>query len=99
MASILNLLGLWQVARWCCKHPLAALIIPRILPAANITLWDPRARCAVPLRTLARGSSYIPVLLQGELKGFWSIRVNGNWRVTFRFVGIDIELVNYIDYH
>lgn len=37
--------------------------------------------------------------LKGELKGCWSIRVNGNWRVTFRFVGIDIELVNYIDYH
>jgi len=37
--------------------------------------------------------------LEGELKGHWSIWVNGNWRVTFRFVGADVELVNYVDYH
>ena len=37
--------------------------------------------------------------LQGKLKGYWSIWVNGNWRITFRFVGNDIELVNYRDYH
>jgi proteic killer suppression protein len=36
--------------------------------------------------------------LKGELKGYWSIWVNGNWRVTFRFVGVDVELVNYVDY-
>ncbi|WP_233235782.1 type II toxin-antitoxin system RelE/ParE family toxin [Bordetella sp. LUAb4] len=27
------------------------------------------------------------------------MRVNGNWRITFRFIGADIELVNYQDYH
>jgi len=37
--------------------------------------------------------------LKGDLKGHWAIWVNGNWRVTFRFVGIDIELVDYQDYH
>ncbi|KGD94326.1 type II toxin-antitoxin system RelE/ParE family toxin [Rhizobium sp. YS-1r] len=37
--------------------------------------------------------------LKGDLKGQWSIWVNGNWRVTFRFVGVDIELVDYQDYH
>ena len=37
--------------------------------------------------------------LKGELNGYWSIWVNGNWRVTFRFVGVDVELVNYVDYH
>ena len=26
-------------------------------------------------------------LLQGELKGYWSVKVNGNWRLTFRFEG------------
>lgn len=25
--------------------------------------------------------------------------VNGNWRVTFRFLESDIELVDYQDYH
>jgi len=37
--------------------------------------------------------------LKGNMDGFWSITVNGNWRVTFRFVGIDVELVDYLDYH
>ncbi|MDB5553305.1 MAG: addiction module, toxin [Rhizobium sp.] len=37
--------------------------------------------------------------LKGDRKGFWSIWVNGNWRVIFRFDGSDIELVDYLDYH
>ncbi len=37
--------------------------------------------------------------LKGELRGTWSIWVNGNWRITFRFTGRDVELVNYADYH
>lgn len=37
--------------------------------------------------------------LKGELSGFWSIWVNGNWRVIFRFDGLDVELVDYLDYH
>ncbi len=37
--------------------------------------------------------------LKGALHGHWSIWVNGNWRVTFRFIGADVELVDYQDYH
>ncbi|HEX7391086.1 MAG TPA: type II toxin-antitoxin system RelE/ParE family toxin [Acidiphilium sp.] len=37
--------------------------------------------------------------LKGDLAGHWSIWVNGNWRVTFRFVGTDVELVDYRDSH
>lgn len=37
--------------------------------------------------------------LRGTLRGHWSVWVNGNWRVTFRFVGTDVELVGYQDYH
>jgi proteic killer suppression protein len=37
--------------------------------------------------------------LKGEQKGHWSVWVNGNWRVSFRFVGTDAELVDYRDYH
>lgn len=37
--------------------------------------------------------------LQGELAGHWSVRVNGNWRMTFRFEGDNAILVNYQDYH
>ncbi|UNF29972.1 type II toxin-antitoxin system RelE/ParE family toxin [Bartonella krasnovii] len=27
------------------------------------------------------------------------MHVNENWRVTFRFIGTDVELVDYQDYH
>ncbi len=37
--------------------------------------------------------------LKGDMKGVWSVVVNGNWRITFRFVGVNVELVNYEDYH
>lgn len=37
--------------------------------------------------------------LKGDPEEHWSVWVNGNWRVTFRFVGIDVELVDYQDYH
>jgi proteic killer suppression protein len=37
--------------------------------------------------------------LRGDPVGYWSIWVNGNWRVTFRFVESDVELVDYRDYH
>ena len=37
--------------------------------------------------------------LSGKQKGFFSVWVNGNWRVIFRFAGEDIELVDYLDYH
>ena len=37
--------------------------------------------------------------LKGNRKGIWSVRVSGNWRVTFRFIGQNAEIVNYEDYH
>jgi proteic killer suppression protein len=37
--------------------------------------------------------------LKGNLEGHWSIQVNGNWRLTFRFEGEDAILVDYQDYH
>lgn len=37
--------------------------------------------------------------LSGALAGYWSITVSGNWRLVFRFVGSDVELVDYLDYH
>lgn len=29
----------------------------------------------------------------------WSVRVSGNWRITFRFDDKDAEVVDYEDYH
>jgi toxin HigB-1 len=37
--------------------------------------------------------------LKGDLKGFWSVTVRGNWRVIFRFDGTDALDVELIDYH
>lgn len=37
--------------------------------------------------------------LSGQEKGTWSVRVSGNWRVTFRFDGNDAVVVDYRDYH
>jgi len=37
--------------------------------------------------------------LKGSRKGIWSVTVQANWRVTFRFVDGDAEVVNYEDYH
>jgi toxin HigB-1 len=37
--------------------------------------------------------------LKGDMKGYFAMSVSGNWRMTFRFVGVDVELVDYLDYH
>lgn len=37
--------------------------------------------------------------LAGHRQGTWSVTVSGNWRVTFRFQGGDVEVVNFEDYH
>lgn len=37
--------------------------------------------------------------LAGGLTGHYSIVINGNWRITFKFEGGDVVLVDYLDYH
>ena len=37
--------------------------------------------------------------LKGDLKGFWSVSVSGNWRIVFRFEGGDACDVDLVDYH
>lgn len=37
--------------------------------------------------------------LKGDLAGRWSVTVQANWRVIFRFVSGDAEIVSYLDYH
>lgn len=37
--------------------------------------------------------------LKGDLKDHWSVKVSGNWRLTFRFENGDAHVVNYQDYH
>lgn len=37
--------------------------------------------------------------LKGKDKGRWSIRVNGNWRMTFEFQDGNAYILDYEDYH
>jgi proteic killer suppression protein len=37
--------------------------------------------------------------LTGDLKGYWAVRINGNWRLNFTFEKEDAILVDYQDYH
>jgi len=37
--------------------------------------------------------------LKGELKGFWSVTVSGNWRIVFRFEDGDAFDLDFVDYH
>ncbi len=37
--------------------------------------------------------------LKDRGKGSFSVWVSGNWRLTFRFEGVDAADVDYVDYH
>jgi len=37
--------------------------------------------------------------LKSQQSGRWSVRVSGNWRITFKFEGPDAIEVDYEDYH
>lgn len=37
--------------------------------------------------------------LRGDLAGYWSVTVSGNWRIIFRFQGGHASNVDLIDYH
>lgn len=37
--------------------------------------------------------------LKGALKGYWSVTVRANWRITFRFEDGDVLDVDFVDYH
>jgi toxin HigB-1 len=37
--------------------------------------------------------------LKGDLAGFWSLSITGNWRIIFRFDNGDMHDVDLVDYH
>src|SRR6185436_9582203 len=37
--------------------------------------------------------------LKGDRAGTWAVKVNKNWRLTFRFADGDVSEVNFEDYH
>ena len=37
--------------------------------------------------------------LEPKTENIWSVRVSGNWRISFKFIDSDAYFVDYIDYH
>ena len=37
--------------------------------------------------------------LKGDVAGYWSVKVSGNYRIFFRFKGENPSDVDYLDYH
>lgn len=37
--------------------------------------------------------------LKGDLAGYWSLRINGQWRIIFHWEGNDAHDVQIVDYH
>jgi proteic killer suppression protein len=37
--------------------------------------------------------------LKGDLKGYWSVTISGNWRIIFSFENGDAFEVDLVDYH
>ena len=37
--------------------------------------------------------------LKGKYANYFAVCVSGNWRIIFKFEGIDAILVDYLDYH
>jgi proteic killer suppression protein len=70
-------------------QPIHAARLRRLLTALNVATqpWD----------MTAPGNNLHP--LKGELAGHWSVRVNGNWRLTFAFEGEDVIVLDYQDCH
>jgi len=65
------------------------------------------AKLAIQLLTLDAASKPRDMNLPGwnlhtlsnDLAGHWSVKVSGNWRMTFTFDSGDAILVDYQDYH
>jgi proteic killer suppression protein len=57
-----------------------------------------RLHAAVEVQDMnAPGYNFHP--LKGDLKGYYSVLVNGNWRIIFQFENGDANNVDLVDYH
>jgi proteic killer suppression protein len=67
----------------------------RLRAAMRLTQLD----AATPIEDLRQPPSNRLEALKGDRKGQWSIRINDQWRVCFKFVKGDAYDVEIIDYH
>ena len=70
---------------------------PDIQSRANMKLF--RIDQATQLEQLMLLPSNRLEFLAGDLKGFWSIRINQQWRILFRWSAGDAHEVKIADYH
>ncbi len=54
---------------------------------------------AASLQELSPLNSFGLHKLKGDRSGFWAIKVNGPWRIVFRFADGDAFDVEIVDYH
>ena len=57
-----------------------------------------RLNAAVDVKDMDLPGLYLHQL-KGKVKRRWSVRVSGNWRITFRFDAPDATELDYEDYH
>ncbi len=65
-------------------------------PASRVR---PSCKTWKPSRSSGRSPGWRAHQLTGDRQGTWSLRVTGNWRLTFRVEAGDLVEVNYEDYH
>ena len=66
--------------------------------AAKLEVLLDRLDAAVIIKAMDSPGSDLHKL-KGALHNHWSVKVSGNWRLTFRFENGDAHVVNYQDYH
>ena len=74
--------------------------IPFIIPSQALGIKRPSnfsLEIVIILGNAIAGDREIP--LQGNLKGFWSIRINQQWRIIFRWNGGNASDVQITDYY
>jgi proteic killer suppression protein len=72
--------------------------LPRELHSRAQRLLD-RLNAAPNLEMMRVPPSNHMEKLRGDLKGFWSLRVNKQWRIIFRWESREAVDVRIIDYH
>ena len=72
--------------------------LPRDLHAKARRLLD-QINAAPTLEFLCTPPSNRLEKLHGELTGYWSLRINQQWRIIFQWEGDDALNVQIVDYH
>jgi proteic killer suppression protein len=75
-----------------------ARTLPRMLHVKTLRLLD-QINAAPSLEFLNIPPGNKLEKLSGDLKGFWSLRINDQWRIIFRWTANDFYDVKIVDYH